>query len=95
MAQVKQRNGGEPEFLQAVHEVAEMVIPFIEANPKYKGKMLLERMVEPERTIIFRIPWVDDKGNTQVNRGFRIEFNSARTVLAVVTDSKCSALAIT
>jgi len=77
MAEVKQRNGGEPEFLQAVHEVAEMVIPFIEANPKYKGKMLLERMVEPERTIIFRIPWVDDKGNTQVNRGFRIEFNSA------------------
>ena len=54
MASVKQRNGGEPEFLQAVHEVAEMVIPFIEANPKYKGKMLLERMVEPERTIIFR-----------------------------------------
>jgi len=77
MASVKQRNGNEPEFLQAVHEVAEMVIPFIEANPKYKGKMLLERMVEPERTIIFRVPWVDDKGNTQVNRGFRIEFNSA------------------
>ncbi|MBK7085006.1 MAG: NADP-specific glutamate dehydrogenase [Flavobacteriales bacterium] len=77
MAEVKKRNGSEPEFLQAVHEVAEMVIPFIEANPKYKGKMLLERMVEPERTIIFRIPWVDDKGNTQVNRGFRIEFNSA------------------
>ncbi len=77
MAEVKKRNGSEPEFLQAVHEVAEMVIPFIEENPKYKGKMLLERMVEPERTIIFRIPWVDDKGNTQVNRGFRIEFNSA------------------
>ena len=77
MAEVKKRNGNEPEFLQAVHEVAEMVIPFIEENPKYKGKMLLERMVEPERTIIFRIPWVDDKGNTQVNRGFRIEFNSA------------------
>jgi glutamate dehydrogenase (NADP+) len=77
MEEVKKRNGSEPEFLQAVHEVAEMVIPFIEANPKYKGKMLLERMVEPERTIIFRIPWVDDKGNTQVNRGFRIEFNSA------------------
>jgi glutamate dehydrogenase (NADP+) len=56
MAEVKKRNGSEPEFLQAVHEVAEMVIPFIEANPKYKGKMLLERMVEPERTIIFRIP---------------------------------------
>ncbi|MCC6400990.1 MAG: glutamate dehydrogenase, partial [Flavobacteriales bacterium] len=77
MAEVKKRNGNEPEFLQAVHEVAEMVIPFIEANPKYKGKMLLERMVEPERTIIFRVPWVDDKGQTQVNRGFRIEFNSA------------------
>ncbi|MEZ4801759.1 MAG: NADP-specific glutamate dehydrogenase [Gelidibacter sp.] len=74
---VKKTNGHEPEFLQAVHEVAETVIPFIEDNPKYKGKMLLERMVEPERTIIFRVPWIDDKGNTQVNRGFRIEFNSA------------------
>ena len=74
---VKKTNGHETEFLQAVHEVAETVIPFIEENPKYKGKMLLERMVEPERTIIFRVPWTDDKGNTQVNRGFRIEFNSA------------------
>jgi glutamate dehydrogenase (NADP+) len=74
---VKKTNGHEPEFLQAVHEVAETVIPFIEDNPKYKGKMLLERMVEPERTIIFRVPWIDDKGNTQVNRGFRVEFNSA------------------
>uniref|UniRef100_UPI00404A432D NADP-specific glutamate dehydrogenase n=2 Tax=Gelidibacter sp. TaxID=2018083 RepID=UPI00404A432D len=74
---VKKTNGHEPEFLQAVHEVAETVIPFIEENPKYKGKMLLERMVEPERTIIFRVPWIDDKGNTQVNRGYRIEFNSA------------------
>jgi len=74
---VKKTNGHEPEFLQAVHEVAETVIPFIEENPKYKGKMLLERMVEPERTIIFRVPWVDDQGNTQVNRGFRVEFNSA------------------
>lgn len=74
---VKKTNGHEPEFLQAVHEVAETVIPFIEDNPKYQGKMLLERMVEPERTIIFRVPWIDDKGNTQVNRGFRVEFNSA------------------
>lgn len=74
---VKERNGNEPEFMQAVHEVAETVIPFIEANPKYQDKMLLERMVEPERTIIFRVPWVDDNGNTQVNRGFRVEFNSA------------------
>jgi glutamate dehydrogenase (NADP+) len=60
MAYVQARNPQEPEFLQAVHEVAEMVIPFIEANPKYKGKMLLERMVEPERTVMFRVPWVDD-----------------------------------
>ncbi|MCB0382306.1 MAG: NADP-specific glutamate dehydrogenase [Psychroserpens sp.] len=74
---VKETNGHETEFLQAVHEVAETVIPFIEENPKYQGKMLLERMVEPERTIIFRVPWIDDEGNTQVNRGFRVEFNSA------------------
>jgi len=74
---VKQKNGNEPEFLQAVHEVAETVIPFIEENPKYQGKMLLERMVEPERTIIFRVPWIDDNGNTQVNRAFRVEFISA------------------
>ncbi|SFN45019.1 glutamate dehydrogenase (NADP+) [Bizionia echini] len=74
---VKKKDGHEPEFLQAVHEVAETVIPFIENNPKYKGKMLLERMVEPERTIVFRVPWIDDQGQTQVNRGFRVEFNSA------------------
>jgi len=77
MDYVKQRNQNEPEFLQAVHEVAETVIPFIEENPKYQGKKLLERMVEPERTIIFRVPWLDDKGNIQVNRGYRVEFNSA------------------
>lgn len=77
MELVRGKNGHEAEFLQAVEEVAETVIPFIEENPKYKGKMLLERMVEPERTIIFRVPWVDDQGNTQVNRGFRVEFNSA------------------
>ncbi len=74
---VKKNNNNEPEFLQAVHEVAETILPFIDENPKYQGKMLLERMVEPERTIIFRIPWVDDKGNIQVNRGIRVEFNSA------------------
>jgi glutamate dehydrogenase (NADP+) len=77
MEYAKKRNSNEPEFLQAVHEVAEAIIPFIEENPAYKGKMLLERMIEPERTIMFRIPWVDDNGNTQVNRGFRVEFNSA------------------
>ena len=77
MDYVKERNSNEPEFLQAVHEVAETVIPFIENNPKYQGKKLLERMVEPERTLMFRVPWVDDKGETQVNRGYRVEFNSA------------------
>ncbi|SEC36680.1 glutamate dehydrogenase (NADP+) [Tenacibaculum sp. MAR_2009_124] len=77
MDYVKERNAYEPEFLQAVHEVAETVIPFIENNPKYQGKKLLERMVEPERVIMFRVPWVDDNGETQVNRGYRVEFNSA------------------
>lgn len=74
---VAAKNGHEAEFLQAVHEVAETVIPFIEENPKYKNKNLLERMVEPERTIMFRVPWLDDEGNIQVNRGYRVEFNSA------------------
>ncbi len=77
MKAVSAKDGNEPEFIQAVLEVAEGVIPFIEENPKYKGKALLERMVEPERTITFRVPWIDDKGNTQVNRAFRVEFNSA------------------
>ena len=74
---VKVRNGNEPEFIQAVTEVAETVLPFIENNPKYNNAMLLERMVEPERVIMFRVPWSDDKGSVQVNRGFRIEMNSA------------------
>lgn len=74
---VEQKSPHETEFLQAVHEVAETIIPFIEAHPKYQGKMLLERMVEPERSIIFRVPWLDDQGKIQVNRAFRIEFNSA------------------
>lgn len=77
MEKVKVRNGHEPEFLQAVHEVAETVIPFIESNKAYQANNLLDRMVEPERVIMFRVPWVDDKGKAQVNRGFRIEMNSA------------------
>ena len=77
LGEVAKRNANEPEFMQAVREVAETVIPFIEQNPKYQGKMLLERMVEPERVIMFRIAWIDDKGTTQVNRGFRIQMNSA------------------
>ncbi|OUV72698.1 MAG: glutamate dehydrogenase [Flavobacteriales bacterium TMED123] len=75
--EVAAKNAGEGEFLQAVEEVAEAIIPFLEENPKYNNKMLLERMVEPERVIMFRVPWKDDNGNTQVNRGYRIEFNSA------------------
>lgn len=74
---VSERNQNEPEFLQAVHEVAETIIPFIEKNKKYQNKQLLERMVEPERVIMFRVTWLDDEGNIQVNRGFRIQMNSA------------------
>jgi glutamate dehydrogenase (NADP+) len=74
---VKLRNGHEPEFIQAVTEVAEAVIPFIEDHPKFNNAMLLERIVEPERVIMFRVPWIDDEGEIQVNRGFRIEMNSA------------------
>jgi glutamate dehydrogenase (NADP+) len=74
---VAKRNANEPEFMQAVVEVAETVIPFIEKNKKYQNKMLLERMVEPERVIMFRVAWIDDAGNTQVNRGYRIQMNSA------------------
>ena len=75
--EVAAKNVGETEFLQAVKEVAEAIIPFMEANPKYSNKMLLERMVEPERVLMFRVLWLDDEGNIQVNRGYRIGFNSA------------------
>ena len=74
---VAKKNPNEPEFMQAVLEVAETVIPFIEENKKYQNKMLLERMVESDRIIIFRVVWIDDKGETQVNRGYRIQMNSA------------------
>ena len=77
MEGVKLKNSHEPEFIQAVLEVAETVIPYIEANPKYKSTKILERITEPERVIQFRVPWVDDSGEVQVNRGFRVEFNSA------------------
>jgi glutamate dehydrogenase (NADP+) len=77
IAQVASKNPNEPEFIQAVTEVAETVIPFIVQNERYQNKKLLERMVEPERTLIFRVPWTDDAGEIHVNRGFRIEFNSA------------------
>lgn len=77
MNRVSLKNAHEPEFLQAVQEVAEAVIPFIEQNPKYKTTRILDRIVEPERTIMFRVPWLDDNGDVQVNRGYRVEFNSA------------------
>ena len=77
MAKVIAKNPSEVEFHQAVHEVVETVIPFIEENPQYQEAKILERMVEPERVILFRVPWLDDKGDVQVNRGFRIEMNSA------------------
>ncbi len=77
MAKVKATNSNETEFLQAVEEVAETIIPFMEDNPKYKEAKILERIVEPERVIMFRVPWLDDAGKPQVNRGYRIEFNSA------------------
>lgn len=77
MELVAKKNPNEPEFIQAVKEVAETVIPFMEENKKYQNKMLLERMVESERIILFRVVWIDDKGETQVNRGYRIQMNSA------------------
>jgi glutamate dehydrogenase (NADP+) len=77
MAKVKVRDPNEPEFHQAVHEVVSSLMPFIEKNPKYQKERVLERVVEPERVIMFRVPWVDDKGEIQINRGFRIEMNSA------------------
>jgi glutamate dehydrogenase (NADP+) len=77
MDKVKATHGHEKEFIQAVQEVAEAVIPVIEETPKYKENKILERIVEPERTIIFRVPWLDDKGEVQVNRAYRVEFNSA------------------
>ncbi|GAA4275147.1 NADP-specific glutamate dehydrogenase [Aquimarina gracilis] len=77
MEEVRARNAHEPEFLQAVQEVAETVIPYIASNEIYNGKNILLRMVEPERAIMFRVPWVDDKGEIHVNRGYRIQMNSA------------------
>ena len=74
---VRQRNGNEPEFMQAVEEVAETVIPYIVNNDIYHGKNILLRMVEPERVISFRVCWVDDSGEIQVNRGYRVQMNSA------------------
>ncbi|MBR5957494.1 MAG: NADP-specific glutamate dehydrogenase [Salinivirgaceae bacterium] len=77
MAKLIAKNPGETEFHQAVREVVESLMPFINENPKYKQGKILERMVEPERVIMFRVPWLDDKGEIQINRGFRVQMNSA------------------
>jgi glutamate dehydrogenase (NADP+) len=77
MVEVKAKNPAEPEFLQAVEEVVESVYPIVESTPAYKEANILHRIVEPERVIMFRVPWMDDQGKTQVNRGFRIEMSSA------------------
>ena len=77
MTKIIAKNPGEGEFHQAVKEVAESLMGFIDENPKYKTAKILERMAEPERVIIFRVPWLDDKGNIQINRGFRVQMNSA------------------
>lgn len=77
MSWVQLRNPGEKEFQQAVHEVAESIIPFINDNPKYRQTRILERMTEPERVVIFRVPWTNDNGEVEINRGYRVEMNSA------------------
>ena len=77
MDEVRTRNGHEPEFIQAVQEVAETVIPYIVKQKIYSGKNILLRMVEPERLISFRVAWVDDVGEIHVNRGYRVQMNSA------------------
>ena len=77
METVKAKNPNEPEFHQAVEEVAMTLIPYINEHPEYEEAKILERMVEPERVVMFRVPWVDDKGEIQINRGYRIQMNSA------------------
>ena len=77
LATVKAKNRGEDEFLQAVQEVLESLSPVLERHPEYVEAKIVDRVVEPERMIVFRVPWIDNGGNVQVNRGFRVEFNSA------------------
>ena len=74
---LEKRNANEPEFLQAVRDVLESIQPVVEKHPEYEKAGLIERLVEPERIITFRVPWVDDQGKVQVNRGYRVQFNSA------------------
>ena len=74
---LKQRNAHEAEYLQAVEEVLESLEPVIDADPRYEQQNIIGRIVEPERVVLFRIPWVDDSGKVQVNRGYRVQYNSA------------------
>ncbi len=77
LQRLKQRDPDQPEFHQAVEEVLRSLWPFLEANPRYLEAGIIERIVEPERAILFRVPWVDDAGRVQVNRGFRVQMSSA------------------
>ena len=77
MAELKERYADRPEFLQAADEVLSTLQPALDAHPEYEDAALLERLVEPERTVMFRVPWVDDEGKAHVNRGYRVEYNSA------------------
>ncbi|GIV61064.1 MAG: hypothetical protein KatS3mg043_2153 [Rhodothermaceae bacterium] len=77
MQRVVARNPGEPEFHQAVREVAEKVLPFVEQHPAYARARILERMTEPDRVIMFRVCWEDDRGRVRINRGYRVQFNGA------------------
>src|SRR5512138_2934775 len=77
IAHVKAKNPAEPEFHQAVQEVLESLEPVLERHPEYRSAKILERMVEPERVVMFRVPWTDDQGEIHVNRGFRVQMNSA------------------
>ena len=77
MAEVKSKNPNEPEFHQAVEEIVESLEIVLQRHPEYRSAQILERMVEPERVLMFRVPWMDDQGDIHINRGFRIEMNSA------------------
>ena len=77
LGKVKQKDAGQPEFIQAVTEVVESLELVLQKRPEYIKHKIIERIIEPERVILFRVPWMDDQGNVQVNRGFRIEMNSA------------------
>ena len=77
MEEIVRKNPHEPEFHQAVREVAESVFPYLEAHPIYQAERILQRIAEPERVVMFRVAWVDDRGEIQINRGYRVQMNSA------------------